>query len=133
MTTLFSRALLLGALLLTGAAASTPAAAQTATAATRSYDYLQMTTIESVVAGGFGRSKLSFTPAYKGAKEGVLENLFSLTGLNLGNVQKNEETIQRSIQMLSDDGYDLYQVVPLTSSIQGGGIFMTRYLFRKAR
>ena len=97
------------------------------------YTYQQMTTIESVVAGGFGRSKILFTPAYKGVAEAPLENLFSLTGINMSNVQKNEETIQRAFQTMSLDGYELVQAVPLTSSIQNGGIFMTRYIFRKAK
>ena len=107
-----------------------PAQAQTNPA---NYSYQQVTTIESVVGGGFGRSKMLFTPAYKGAADAPLENLFSLTGINMGNIQKNEETIQRMFQTMSGDGFELVQAIPLTSSIQNGGIFMTRYLFRKAK
>ena len=36
-------------------------------------------------------------------------------------------------QAMSGDGFELVQAIPLTSSIQNGGIFMTRYLFRKAK
>jgi hypothetical protein len=97
------------------------------------YSYLQMTTIESVVAGGMGRSKVSFTPEYKGVKEGPLENLFSLTGLNMGNLRKNEVSITTFIQQISDDGWELVSTVPLTYSLQGSGLFMTRYIFRKTK
>ncbi|TGE14587.1 hypothetical protein [Hymenobacter elongatus] len=97
------------------------------------YSFMQMTTIESVIAGGMGRSKVSFTPEFKGAKEGVLENLFSLTGLNLGNLRKNEESINTYMQQISDDGWELVSTVPLTYSLPGSGLFMTRYVFRKAK
>ena len=82
-----------------------------------SFSYQNVTTIESVVAGGFGRSKVIFTPAFKGLAEAPLENLFSLTGLNLGNLTKNEETINRLMQTMNDEGFVLVQAVPLTSSI----------------
>jgi hypothetical protein len=100
--------------------------------------YLQMTTIESVVAGGLGRSRVLFTPEFKGTKEAQMENLFSLTGINLKNVQVNEETILRYMSEVTADGWELVQVIPLTQTLQnagttGQGIFMTRYMFRKAK
>ncbi|MBG8553416.1 DUF4177 domain-containing protein [Hymenobacter guriensis] len=102
------------------------------------YQYLQMTTIESVVAGGMGRSRILFTPEFKGTKEANMENLFSLTGLNLGNVHANEETIMRYLNELAADGWELMQTTPLTQTLVSGGttgqgIFLTRYLFRKAK
>ena len=125
----FSKSLLVTGLLAAGAT-STPAAAQSSPAA---YNYQLVTTIESVVPGGFGRSKVSYTPAFKGMKEAPMENLFSLTGLNLSNLQKNEDTILALTQQMATEGYELVQAMPLTSSIQGSGIFMTRYIFRKAK
>ena len=127
----FSFTQALGVAVLAGSSlVARPAQAQNAPG---SYTYQNVTTIESVVAGGFGRSKIVFTPSYKGMADAPLENLFSLTGLNMGNIQKNESTIQALMQTMNDDGYQLVQAVPLTSSIQGGGIFMTRYIFRKAK
>ena len=117
------------AVLLIGSVAAKPAAAQ----APGNYSYQMITTIESVVPGGFGRSRVSYTPVYKGIKEAPMENLFSLTGLNMSNLQKNEETIVAITQQMASDGFELVQAMPLTSSIQGSGIFMTRYLFRKAK
>lgn len=103
-----------------------------------SYQFMHMTTIESIVAGGMGRSRVLFTPEFKGTKEATMENLFSLTGINLQNVRSNEEAILRYLQEVQNDGWDLVQVTPLTQTLQnagstGQGIFMTRYLFRKAK
>ena len=103
-----------------------------------SYQYLQMTTIESVVAGGLGRSRVMFTPEFKGTKEATLENLFSLTGLNLQNVRTNEEAILRYLTEINAEGWELVQATPLTQTLTSGGttgqgIFLTRYLFRKAK
>lgn len=125
---------LLGATASAGHAQSRPAAP----AAAGSYQYLQMTTIESVVAGGLGRSRVLFTPDFKGTKEAQMENLFSLTGINIKNVQANEETILRYLGEVTADGWELVQTVPLTQTLTSAGstnqgIFMTRYLFRKAR
>jgi hypothetical protein len=103
------------------------------------YQFMQMTTIESVVPGGLGRSRVLFTPEWKGTKETTMENLFSLTGINLGNVRNNEETIIRFLSEMSAEGWELYQTTPLTQVLNGTGgqssqgIFMTRYLFRKTK
>ncbi|WP_149867286.1 hypothetical protein [Solirubrum puertoriconensis] len=102
------------------------------------YQYMQMTTIESIVAGGLGRSRVLFTPEFKGTKEAQMENLFSLTGINIGNVKTNEETILRYLSEVTEDGWELFQVTPLTQTLQntgttGQGIFLTRYTFRKAK
>ncbi|KAA9331668.1 hypothetical protein F0P96_15660 [Hymenobacter busanensis] len=104
----------------------------------KGYLYMQMTTIESVVAGGLGRSRVMFTPEFKGTKETPMENLFSLTGINMSNVRANEETILRYLGEITTDGWELFQVTPLTQTLQSGGstnqgIFMTRYTFRKAK
>jgi hypothetical protein len=126
--------LLFVAVLLSGSLLRQPARAQ-ATA----YQFLQMTTIESVVPGGLGRSRVLFTPEWKGTRETTMENLFSLTGINLGNVRSNEEAIIRYLSEMSNDGWELYQTTPLTQVLNGTGgqssqgIFMTRYLFRKPK
>ena len=130
MRTALARTFLAAALLGSGLLTTANVQAQSVAG---SFSYQNVTTIESVVAGGFGRSKVIFTPAFKGLAEAPLENLFSLTGLNMSNVTKNEETINRLMQTMNDEGFVLVQAVPLTSSIQGGGIFMTRYIFRKAK
>jgi hypothetical protein len=62
-----------------------------------------------------------------------LENLFSLTGMNLKNIKSNESDILRAIKTYIDDGWKIYQVTPMTLSPgdKGPGIFMTRYMLSK--
>ena len=130
------RLLLTALALLFTALLARPAAAQTSP---NGYNFMQMTTIESIVPGGFGRSRVLFTPDWKGTKEATMENLFSLTGINIGNVHSNEQAVIRYLSEMTGEGWELVQTVPLTQTLQGTGgqtsqgIFMTRYLFRKAK
>ncbi|WP_310394383.1 hypothetical protein [Hymenobacter sp.] len=135
MPSFITRWALAATLLLAGLTLTPPARAQAKTG----YQFLQMTTIESIVPGGLGRSRVLFTPEWKGTKESNMENLFSLLGINISNVRVNEELVIRYLGEITADGWELYQTVPLTQTIQGAGgqsqqgIFLTRYLFRKAR
>ncbi len=96
--------------------------------------FMQITTIESVVAGGFGRSKMIITKEDGSQEERDMENLFSLTGINLKNIKSNETSIIQVLKSYSDDGWKLQSTIPLTlSPAEKGpnGIFMTRYLLVK--
>jgi hypothetical protein len=98
--------------------------------------FMQVTTIESIVPGGMGRSKMLVTSDGGIAKEeGDLENFYSLVGINFGNICKNEKQIVDKINALTADGWVLQHV---TSGVQsptdkGSGIYCTRYLFAKAQ
>jgi hypothetical protein len=95
--------------------------------------FMQITTIESVVGGGLGRSRLIVTKEDGTQDEMDMENLFSLTGLNLKNIKNNESLILKTLKSYTDAGWKLVSALPLTLSPgQGGnGIFMTRYLLSK--
>jgi hypothetical protein len=95
--------------------------------------YMQITTIESVVGGGVGRSKMVITNADGTQEERDLENLFSLTGINFKNIKSNENDILNTLKNYIGKGWKLVSTVPLTlSPNQGGsGIFMTRYLLSR--
>ena len=95
--------------------------------------YLQITTIESVVAGGLGRSKLLITKQDGSQEERDLNNLFSVGGINFKNIKENESTILRTLKQFTDEGWSLDKTIPMTLSPGdgGGGIFMTRYLLSK--
>ena len=95
--------------------------------------FMQITTIESVVAGGFGRSRMIVTKEDGTQEEKDLENLFSMTGLNLKNIKSNESMILLTLKSYTDAGWKLYSTVPLTLSPgnNGSGIFMTRYLLTR--
>ena len=96
--------------------------------------FMQITTIESVVGGGFGRSKMIVTKEDGSQEEKDLENLFSMTGINFKNIKSNESFILQTIKSYTDAGWKLYATVPLTLSPgqNGSGIFMTRYLLIKS-
>ena len=51
--------------------------------------YMQLTTVESVLAGGVGRSRMIITNPDGSQKESDLENLFSLVGINFKNIKQN--------------------------------------------
>lgn len=96
--------------------------------------FMQINTVESVVAGGFGRSKMLITNPDGTQKELDLENLFSLTGINFKNIKDNEDKIVKTLKSYTDDGWKLDHVTSLTLSQNdngAGGIFMTRYLLSK--
>jgi hypothetical protein len=95
--------------------------------------FMQITTIESVVSGGLGRSKMIITKEDGSQEDRDLENLFSLTGMNLKNIKSNESDILKAIKTYIDTGWKIYQVTPMTlsPSDKGTGIFMTRYLLSK--
>jgi hypothetical protein len=96
--------------------------------------FMQITTVESVVAGGLGRSKMVITQADGQQKEIELNNLFSLTGINFKNIKENEDKILKTLKQYTDNGWKLDQATSLTLSQNdsgAGGIFMTRYLLSK--
>jgi hypothetical protein len=96
--------------------------------------FMQVTTVESVVGGGFGRSKMIITKEDGSQEEKDLDNLFSLTGINFKNIKGNENTILQTLKSYTDAGWKLMTVIPLTLSPNdksGAGIFMTRYLLTK--
>ena len=96
--------------------------------------FMQINTVESVVAGGLGRSKMIITNPDGSQKESELENLFSIAGINFKNIKSNEEYVLKTLKNYTDEGWKLDQVTSFTlSPADGGGfgIFMTRYLLSK--
>lgn len=98
-----------------------------------SYEFQQVSVIESVVPGGLGRSRMISTQSDGSMEETKLENYFSLAGINFGNVRSNDRAITDKITALSAQGWELMHV---NSGVYGAdtstGIFITRYLFRRA-
>lgn len=91
--------------------------------------FMQITTIESVVAGGLGRSRMIVTHADGTQTEAELNNLFSMAGINFGNIKENEDKVLRLLKQYTNEGWKIEQVIPLSlsPSQNGAGIFMTRY------
>lgn len=98
--------------------------------------FMQINTVESVLAGGLGRSRLIITNADGSQTESDMENLFSMTGINFKNIKDNETKIIKVLKTYTDDGWKLDHVTSLTLSQNdtgSGGIFMTRYLLSREK
>lgn len=95
--------------------------------------FVQITTIESVVGGGIGRSKMIITKEDGSQEEKDMNNLFSITGINFRNIKENESSIIYTLKSYTDNGWKIFSNTPLTLSPtnNGPGIFMTRYLLVK--
>jgi len=97
--------------------------------------FMQITSVESVLAGGLGRSKLVITNADGTQSDTDLENLFSLVGINFKNIKENEGKLIKTLKSYTDNGWKIDHVTSLTLSQNdtgAGGIFMTRYLLSKS-
>jgi hypothetical protein len=98
-----------------------------------------VTTIESVVPGGLGRSRMITSDQTGQLQEIKMENFFSLVGINFENVKNNDRTITDKMEQMTAEGWELVSVNIGTyagneqGKITGGGvgIFVTRYLFKK--
>ncbi|HYF32255.1 MAG TPA: hypothetical protein VD993_14125 [Chitinophagaceae bacterium] len=122
--------LLLALVILTTLTSGAIAQQPQATTAQPAEKFMQITTIESVVGGGFGRSKMVITKEDGAQEEKDLENLFSMTGINFKNIRSNESVILQTLKSYTDAGWKIKATIPLTLSPgqNGSGIFMTRYL-----
>ncbi len=102
------------------------------------YTYRQFSTIESVVPGGLGRSRIITSDDKEQAVEKDLLNFYSMTGINFKNVANNDRVIVDAINQYIAEGWELHTVTTGVNDSGGGqgggggtGIFITRYLFRK--
>lgn len=102
------------------------------------YEYKQFSTIESVIPGGLGRSRILTTDDQGQFIEKELKNFYSLVGINFGNIANNDRSIIDRINMYSDEGWDLFQITTgshaqMSDGRSSGGLFITRYVFRKPK
>lgn len=102
------------------------------------YQYFQFSTIESVIPGGLGRSRILTTDNNGQVIEKDLKNFYSMVGLNFKNIANNDQSIVERINGYSNDGWELMTVTTgshaqTSEGSSAGGLFITRYLFRKAK
>ena len=91
-----------------------------------------LTTVESVVAGGLGRSRMIESDATGELKETKMKNFFSLAGINFGNIMKNDLMIGDRLSTYIKEGWRIENVTSgVYSAETSTGIFITRYLLRK--
>ncbi|MCC6384724.1 MAG: hypothetical protein LC117_02080 [Bacteroidia bacterium] len=97
-------------------------------------EFLQVTTVESVVPGGLGRSRMITHKPDGSMDEIKLENFFSLAGINFGNIRLNDKIIADKIADLSREGWTLEHITPgVYGADKSTGIFITRYLFMRIK
>lgn len=102
--------------------------------------YLMVTTLESIIPGGLGRSRMFVTDQNGNLMvEEKMENFYSMVGINMGNINKNDAGMIKKINELMDGGWTLENVSAGVQSPaynpNGGksqGIYLTRYLFAKS-
>lgn len=100
--------------------------------ATFAQEFTLVTTIESVVPGGLGRSRMITTTSEGQMKETPMENFFSLVGINFGNIRENDQAITDKITQMTKDGWKLENINSgVYSADKSTGIFITRYLFKR--
>ena len=96
------------------------------------YTYRQFSTIESVVPGGLGRSRVIISDAGDQEVGKDLLNFYSMVGINFKNVANNDRLIVETVNEWTGEGWELHTATTgVQSGKEGGGIFITRYLFRK--
>jgi len=97
--------------------------------------YMQFTTVESIIPGGLGRSKMLTTMPDGSKTEDDLQNFYSMVGINFGNISNNNTAITRKINDLVTQGWEFDKIVTGTQSPaenNGQGIFISRYFFKRA-
>ena len=102
------------------------------------YEYKQFSTIESVVPGGLGRSRILTTDDKGTVVEKELQNFYSMVGINFGNIAGNDRTIVEKVNEWTGQGWELYSVTSgsqtnMSNGSSSTGIFLTRFLFRRVR
>lgn len=116
--------------------AQAPAAPSTTQKVT--YEYKQITAIESVVPGGLGRSRLLTTDDGGQMREKDLKNFYSMVGINFDNIANNDRAIVDRLNEFAAAGWELFTVTSggneqMSNGSTSGGLFITRYIFRRVK
>lgn len=130
----------------------------------QTYEYKIVTSIESVVPMGLGRSRIISENEEKNYKDFTSErseekkkqnktkrgdakvnnfeetkllNFYSAAGINFQNVASNDALISSKVNAMINEGWDLAFVTSAVESDggkgDGKGIFITRFIFKRAK
>lgn len=130
----------------------------------QSYEYKVITSVESIVSSGLGRSRIvsaneerdykEFTSTRSDEKdernksdrgdirvknfdETKLLNFYNIGGIRFQNIAANDAVITSKINTMIEEGWELAFVVSAVESDSGKGdkqgIFITRYIFKRAK
>ena len=101
-----------------------------------SYEYQTFTTIESIVPGGLGRSRMLLDNGSGSLDEQKMKNLYSVVGIKMENIFNNDLAVTEKLNELSEDGWELtFTNTGVQSPSEGGsnGIYCTRYILRRVK
>ena len=101
-----------------------------------SYEYQTFTTIESIVPGGMGRSRMLLDNGSGSLDEQKIKNLYSVVGIKMENIFNNDLSVTEKLNELSEDGWELaFTNTGVQSPTDGGsnGIYCTRYILRRVK
>ena len=101
-----------------------------------SYEYQTFTTIESIVPGGMGRSRMLMDNGSGSLDEQKIKNLYSVVGIKMENIFNNDLSVTEKLNDLSEDGWELaFTNTGVQSPTDGGsnGIYCTRYILRRVK
>jgi hypothetical protein len=99
-------------------------------------EYMTVTTVESIIPGGLGRSRILISHSNGKTEDGKIQNLYSIGGINMGNIQENDVDVTAKLAELSGEGWVLESTVAGVQSPSQGvnqGIFLTRYLLSREK
>lgn len=100
------------------------------------YEYTVFTTVESIIPGGAGRSRMLTTDEMGNVEEVKINNLYSMVGINFKNITENDLTVSNKLNQLSEEGWELISTNTGVQSSNGdnnNGIFCTRYTLRRLK
>ena len=100
------------------------------------YEYQTFTTIESIVPGGLGRSRMLLDNGSGSLDEQKIKNLYSVVGIKMENIFNNDLDVTKKLNELSEDGWELtFTNTGVQSPSEGGsnGIYCTRYILRRVK
>ena len=101
-----------------------------------SYEYMAFTTIESIVPGGAGRSRMLIDGGNGSLDEQKMKNLYSMMGIKMENIFENDQDVVSKLNDLSNEGWELaFSNTGVQSPTDGGssGIYCTRYILRRVK
>ena len=126
----------LNTVLISGAAILMMASVFAFSAPAPSYEYQTFTTIESIVPGGMGRSRMLLDNGSGSLDEQKIKNLYSVVGIKMENIFNNDLSVTEKLNELSEDGWELaFTNTGVQSPTDGGsnGIYCTRYILRRVK
>jgi len=101
-----------------------------------SYEYTSFTTVESIVPGGVGRSRMLIDGGDGSLDEQKMKNLYSMMGIKMENIFENDQDVVSKLNDLSNEGWELaFSNTGVQSPTDGGssGIYCTRYILRRVK